>query len=764
MTLTTFEGKPEWYGGPQGILKSHIEDSRDLSKSKFQPYRGQRVAGFSPQQLASFNLAERYAQPAPQYGQAQGAISGAIGQDVYGQNVQPYLEEGAAPAGQEDINQYLNPYRQEVLENIGRLGSRNLIENILPNVQNKFIGAGQYGSSQHQNLTNRAIRDTQEGISQAQANALHGGFGTALQAAQSQKGRQLEAGQLASQAGERQAGRQLQGAEALQNLAGAEQQQGLRGVAALNQVGGQQQQQEQNLLNVPYSEFKRELEYPFYRQAHLTSVINGLPSPGTSQFASEVNPVPPSAPQASPYSQFGGLVQSYAGMANQRQGYAEGGVVKQLSRHRHMADGGSLSPIQSGANAAIDTAELKSMRDFATNQSRPQIDPFWAGIARSGAAMAAKRQPGVLANLGESAQEGLTEYHGQLANQDKRGLESAKIMEMIDSTKRLQAERNRIHALELEKFGETKRHQQASEGLQASKDAREAEEHKWKGEHRNILGNAKEGFYKYDPESESLESIKGGPEKELDESSKAEMAAYKKSDQDGLADARTTIHNSDEIESILNELDQVNKNLKTGGYRGSINKYTPGWGSPVGRQTDINRFKNLTARLQLLQEQLKSSGRPLASRLALIGSTKSLLEDTTEANDINIKTALSQIGKDREKAKFINKNVKLGKKDVVHVNDAESAFDEYQIRKNEYEKEGKAKGRNDKFSKTPQQFLKIYLDEKRGGSGQDNAIVDPNLIESGISAEVPNKDVTNKIENLSEEDIDKMIEAKRNAT
>src|ERR1700678_351451 len=131
MPETTFTGAPEWYGGEKGVLKPYIERAIDLSHAKFQPYRGARVAGFSPQQKQAFNLAERYAQPAPQYEQSQGAIQGAIGQDIYGQNVHPYIEEGARAPGQEDIGQFLNPHRQEVLENIGRLGSRNLIENIL---------------------------------------------------------------------------------------------------------------------------------------------------------------------------------------------------------------------------------------------------------------------------------------------------------------------------------------------------------------------------------------------------------------------------------------------------------------------------------------------------------------------------------------------------------------------------------------------------------------------------------------------------------
>lgn len=676
MVDTTFTGAPEWYGGEKGVLKPYIERQIDLSRAKFQPYNQPRVAGFSPQQNQSFGLAERYAKPAPQFPQAQGAIQGAIGQDIYGQNVQPYIQQGAKAPGQEEIGQFLNPYRQEVLENIGKMGSRNLIENILPNIQNRFIGAGQYGSSQHQNLTNRGIRDTQEAVTQAQANALHGGFNTALQAAQGQQARQFEAGQLAGTSAEKQAQRQLIGAEALQNLAGAEQQQGIRGIGLLNQLGGQQQAQEQNLLNVPYQEFQRELEFPYYQAGRLGEAIRGLPSPGTTQFGSSVNPVSPSQPQASPYSQMGGLLGGLTGAYQQRQGYAKGGEVKKLSHHRHYADGGSLSPIQQGANAAIDTAELKSMRDQATNLSRPQVDPFWASIARAGFNVAANRNPGVLANLGEAGGAGLSEYHSQLAHQDKRGLQSAKIMEMIDSTRRLQEERNRSHQLEREKFGQ----------------------------HQKEFGMT------HDLAREKLEHEKSLYEQGLKGSKKSDDDLFKKSNQAAIEEARKSISTLPALKSNLKQLHNLAEKLDTGPTKGRIAKTSSTLGSlaGVGSSQDIDTFDSLTNSLVLdLGNQLKGSQVALG-KLKIIEQSKPQLTKVKGGNLEIISHMQDLAHLAEEKARFINKSIKS----KVNAIDAEDAFNQYADAKLEFEEVGK------KFPNKPDDFLEGLEFEKGSSTGE----------------------------------------------
>lgn len=671
MAETTFQGTPEWYGGASGIIKEIIERSRKQAELPYEIYRGERIAPFSSLQNQSFDLAQRYAQPAHQYGQAQSTIQGALNRNI-GTEISPYIQRGTAAPGAEEINQFLNPHQQQVIENIGRYGSRNLTENILPNIQNRFISSGQYGSTGHQNLTGRAIRDTQEGISQAQAQALHGGYNTALQAALGQQERQLQAGQLAGTTSGKDVERQLLGAEALQNLAVAEQNQGLRGVGVLNQLGGQQQQQEQNAANTAYQNFQAQQNFPYQQTARLNEIARGLPA-STQVYGNTVQPTPPLQPQASPYSQMGGLLMGVTGAMNQRQGYAQGGEVRKLSHHRHYAEGGSLSPIQQGANAAIDTTELRAMRDQAQNLSRPQVDPFWAAISRAGFNMAANRQPGVLAKLGEAGNAGLDEYHSQLGNQDNRGLQSAKIMNLIDNTRRLQAERNRSHELEKEKFGQHQKEFGMTHGIQQAH----------LGLARKKLNQEKE-LYEH-----GFKGLKGRTIGEND--------LYKKSNQSALEESRKSITTLPALKSNLNLLESLAKKLDTGPTKGRIARTSSTLGSlaGVGNAEDIDQFDSLTNSLVLdLGNQLKGSQIALG-KLKIIEQSKPQLTKVKGGN-IEIIHHMQDLAKlAEEKARFINKALKSN----INAIDAEDAFNQYADAKLEYEEKG------EKFPNTPQDFL-----------------------------------------------------------
>ena len=101
----------------------------------------------------------------------------------------PYLQS-AAQSTAERVGEYMSPYQQGVLDLIAKQGARNLRENILPSVSDAFIRAGQFGSSRMGEAGSRAMRDTQEAILNAQAQAAQQGYGQALQAAQADLARQ----------------------------------------------------------------------------------------------------------------------------------------------------------------------------------------------------------------------------------------------------------------------------------------------------------------------------------------------------------------------------------------------------------------------------------------------------------------------------------------------------------------------------------------------------------------------------------------------
>ena len=109
----------------------------------------------------------------------------------------PYLQASAQTSASQ-VGQYMSPYQQGVLDVIAKQGARNLSENLLPQVSDAFIKAGQFGSNRMGEFGSRAVRDTQEAILNQQAQAAQQGYAQSLQAAQADLARQ---GQLAGTVG-----------------------------------------------------------------------------------------------------------------------------------------------------------------------------------------------------------------------------------------------------------------------------------------------------------------------------------------------------------------------------------------------------------------------------------------------------------------------------------------------------------------------------------------------------------------------------------
>lgn len=160
----------------------------------------------------------------------------------------PYLRAaGQTTASQ--VGQYMSPYQQGVLDVIAKQGARNLSENLLPQVSDAFIKAGQFGSSRMGEFGSRALRDTQEAILNQQAQAAQQGYGQSLQAAQADLARQAQlAGTVGSISGA-DLSRILQGGAQYGNLGQtqgqltAQQMQNLANLGQMQTAAGQAQQQ-----------------------------------------------------------------------------------------------------------------------------------------------------------------------------------------------------------------------------------------------------------------------------------------------------------------------------------------------------------------------------------------------------------------------------------------------------------------------------------------------------------------------------------------
>ena len=158
-------------------------------------------------------------------------------------NANPYL----TAAGQQaytGINNYMNPYQQNVMDTMAQQAGRNLSENLLPQVSDQFIKAGQFGGNRMGEFGARALRDTQQTLLQEQGKLANQGYTQALTANQADLARQATLGQTAGQLASQQAQAYQNVGQTQGQLTSAMQQ----NLANIGQTQGQLTAQEQQNL------------------------------------------------------------------------------------------------------------------------------------------------------------------------------------------------------------------------------------------------------------------------------------------------------------------------------------------------------------------------------------------------------------------------------------------------------------------------------------------------------------------------------------
>jgi hypothetical protein len=337
--------------GGQAAQNAQYIGATDLQNQAFQN-TANNVGNYQP----AMNLANQNLQQAGNYN-AYSAGSGIVDQALQNNavgNANPYLQTGANMSGLGAANPYLqaasnptynqvqgymNPYIQSVVNAAGDIGEQNIRRNLAPQATAGLVGSGQFGSSRGAAALGDTIANAELGLSGQQASLLSSGYQNAAQQAmaQNQLNAQLgsTAGQLTNQqaqnmlqagstlgqltnqqmqnqltagqlkgalAGQTQTGLLNQGAQA-QQLAGQTQALGLGDINALATLGGQQQTIAQNQQLFPMQQLTNE-----------SQLLRGYTMP-TSTSSSYTGPIP-GAYAASPLQQIAGLGALGAGISN----------------------------------------------------------------------------------------------------------------------------------------------------------------------------------------------------------------------------------------------------------------------------------------------------------------------------------------------------------------------------------------------------------------------------------------------------------------
>jgi len=249
---------------PDYLKDLYTEASRrglEAADIPFQPYTGEMVAGFTPDQM-----------------QAMQATRGLFGQAMDldpRSNLAALARQGtptvqAASLLDTDIARYQNPFTEQVLEPaLADIQRRQDMQQ--QRAQDRAIRAGAFGGSRSALIESEATRPFAEEAAQTIAGLRSAGFGQALGMAERDAARR-------QQAAINQANLELRAREQQAGLLGSELGEQYRTLGLLSGIGGQQRALEQARIQAQRGEFERELDFPAY-QLGLLQAASGQISP-----------------------------------------------------------------------------------------------------------------------------------------------------------------------------------------------------------------------------------------------------------------------------------------------------------------------------------------------------------------------------------------------------------------------------------------------------------------------------------------------------
>ena len=443
-TTTQVQDIPAW---EQGYVTNLLGQAQTVAAQPYQQFQGPQVAGFTQDQQNAFssieNMPSQY-QPTTQagvnaatqgantvnniYGNGAGDINAATTYNPL-QAISPYLgaasQYNSAAASQPWLNQaagyqgaaamaatpqgiqsYMSPYTNDVVNGIQNEANLNWNQNIMPGVNDKFVGSGQYGSGRNAQVLGQAAGNFQTGLSSNVANALESGYTTAGNQAANEAGilsglgsqsltgagvagnaqtsqinnllgQASAAGQATTQQATNlqnagmnlgnltstQGQQQLNAGTTLGALGNLQQTQGDTQAQNLQAVGQQQQQLNQSNINTAMQNFQNQVNWPAQQTEYLNQIIRGLPAPTASTSASQTP-----AYSVSPLAGLGGAT---AGALSTLVGKKKGGLIKTYSEGGVVEDDTDPSASPLDAITFNDNSDASDTSNVGTALSSP---------------------------------------------------------------------------------------------------------------------------------------------------------------------------------------------------------------------------------------------------------------------------------------------------------------------------------------------------------------------------------------------------------
>lgn len=262
----------------------------NLASQPYTPYGGPTVAQPSDDTQAAWNAARA------NQGNYQGALNAGLG----------YTANAAQPITASQIQSYMSPYTDQVIGGLTSASNKNLFDNVLPGIQDRFVSSGQSRSPQEAHQTNEALYNSQQALNQGIAGALGQGYQGALNTALQEQGVQQTAGAQMGQ------------------LGALTQQLGAGDVGQLAASGQAQDTTNQANVNAALNQFYQQQQWPYQNLGFASNIVRGLPVNTNTQTVGLTTPQ--QGYTASPLSTFIGTQLAASGAGGVR--VARGGRIQ----------------------------------------------------------------------------------------------------------------------------------------------------------------------------------------------------------------------------------------------------------------------------------------------------------------------------------------------------------------------------------------------------------------------------------------------------
>lgn len=298
-------------------INENFDHTKGITDSPFQAFTGERVAGFSPTQIAGQGgllAAANDPTGTNAYKSASDTISGLLSYRPPTIAAPTQVNANPITAGQlsgTDLTPYMNPFQKDVIDaSIAQNGfardQQAVKDNASATAAHAFGGSRQgvqraetTGAYDRNNQINLADLNTGN-FNQARAGAQYD-IGNKFAADQFNSGQKLTAGMFNStgaynadvaNAQNDITGANMRGNSALSlaNLSDQQLRSALMRAGVISSVGDQQQAQQQNVDDASYEEFMRMINDPYQKQALRNSSLGAYPVQATTTNTSKSSP------------------------------------------------------------------------------------------------------------------------------------------------------------------------------------------------------------------------------------------------------------------------------------------------------------------------------------------------------------------------------------------------------------------------------------------------------------------------------------------